>query len=382
MENIFNSESNHLQWATQREYLNNLETINESIRDNAIDALHFLEQELGRNFLKTYSVNHPVRQKISEKTKWQIVELIEFTNTLKALKSSDSNYKKLVQKLLSHSNRSTEGITFVEIAKMYFQEQFDISFIEEDKTKDNKTKTPDVKVINPNNGDVFYIELTTLGKSGDQNQISNNYDFFHKQFNEVQPLFSFYGEQTNTIDENDYPEIREIIKSVRNRVEKNSQTIYYSDNRFNFLLAPPSESNFNKICKLNNIRPIHFVGLKYNFDETSRINSRIIKAKQIPQNYNGLLYFSVSPLYFMTTDMCKAINRLTANIAKYKNLLGIVLYSKIVGLGENKVIKFDNHLFARRTIDNLCQESLFIYNKNCDMLLAEETIQKIYKTLI
>ena len=79
MQNIFIIENDHFKWSKQREYILSLETINDAIRENAIDSLYFLEQELGRNFLKTYSVNHPLRQKISEKTKWQIEELIGFT---------------------------------------------------------------------------------------------------------------------------------------------------------------------------------------------------------------------------------------------------------------------------------------------------------------
>ena len=42
----------------------------------------------------------------------------------------------------------------------------------------------------------------------------------------------------------------------------------------------------------------------------------------------------------------------------------------------------NNHFFSRKTIENLCRESLFIFNNNCDIKLSEETLVKIYKALL
>lgn len=383
MQNIFVSENDHFKWSKQREYILFLETIDDETREKAINSLYFLEQELGRNFLKAYSVNHPLRQKVSEKAKWQIEELIGFTDTLKTLKESDSNYDKLLSKLLSHSDVSTEAVTFVEIARMYSKERFKVSFIEEDKGKNTNKKTPDIQIINETNGEVFYIELTTLGKADLQKKISKNYEFFHNEFNYVIPQFSFYGKQKEMIEDEEYTDIKLIIDEAKKRVNQNNQIIYYSDSRFNFLLAPKNETeNFNEICKLNNIRPIHFDSLPHDFDETNRINSRLIKAKQIPQEYNGLLYISVTPLYFMSSDMQTAIDRLAANITKYQNLIGIVLYTKIVNAGETVAIPLGKHFFSQKTIENLTYASLFISNSNCKILVSDETIGKIYKTLV
>lgn len=380
MRNIFHNERDHYKWSKQKEYINQADNIDDYTRDKALIALTFLEQEFGAQFLKSHSINHPIRQMISDKTEFQIKDLIEFTETLRILKTTDSNYQKLIKKLLSEKVSKTEGVPFVEIARMYIKEKMSISFIDEDKKNGNKT--PDVQVINPDNGDIFFIEITKLDNSNERKKISDNYHFFHKEFNDVQPLFSFYGEQKEIINTDEYPKIKEIIANAKNKVRENSQIIYYSDHRFSFLLVPPNHNkNFNEICEQNSIRPIHFNGLPQSFDDTNRINNKISKAKQIPENQNGLLYVSISPLYFMTTDLPISIERIVANIAKHKNLLGIVLFSTIVDSREEVAIKSGNHLFARRTIQNLCYESLFIYNNNCDVILSDETIQKIYKTL-
>lgn len=376
MKNIFISERDHLKWIKQKDYINHLDSIDEATKTKAIKALDFLEQELGAKFLKTTSINHPIRQMISNKTSYQIKDLIEFADTLNFLKTTNSNYNKLLRKLLSQKDAIREGIPFVEVARTYIKEGLNIFFIDEDKNR----KTPDLQVMNNNTGEKFYIEITKLSIRDESNQITENYDFFHKQFNDVLPSFPFYGNQKKKIEQSEYPLIAKIIADTKLKVKENNQIIYYSDNRFSFLLAPNRIKDFNEICEQNNIEPIRFNGLTHNFDETSRINNKISKVKQIPEKSNGLLYIEVSILYFMS-DLSVAVERLEANIAEHKNLLGIVLFSKIVAPIEETTIKKGNHFFAIRAIENLCYTSLFIYNNNCEVFVSDEMLKKIYKSL-
>jgi adenylate kinase family enzyme len=378
MKNIFINERDHFKWGKQKEYISNLDTIDDETKSKVINALSFLELEFGAQFLKITHVNHPVRQMISNKTAYQIKDLIEFSDTLQLLKKEDNNYNRLIQKLLSQKDAKTEGISLVDVARMFLKEGLTISFIDEIK---NST-SPDVKITNPNNNDVFLIEITKLNDSDNQNEIRDNYNFFHKQFNDIQPLFSFYGKQFKSIEKEEYPEISKIIADGKKKVKENNQIIYYSDCRFNFLLAPSShDADFSEICKRNNIQSNHFDGLPIDMDETSRINNKIRKANQIPKDENGLLFIAISPLYFITTDHIAAIERLEANIAKYKNLLGIILFSEIVASKDSTVVKMGNHCFSRKKIENLCRESLFIFNEECNIKISNETIEKIYKAI-
>jgi len=380
MRKIFINERDLFKWSKQKEYISQLDTIDENTKIKAIDALSFLEIEFGAQFLKTTSINHPIRQMISNKAPFQIKDLIEFTETLKILKKENNNYNRLIQKLLGKDNAQTEGVSLVNVARIFLKEELTVSFIDEIKNK----KTPDVKITNPNNDDVFFIEITKLNNSDYQNEISDNYNFFYNQFNNVQPLFSFFGTQFQLVDKKEYPGISKIIADAKKKVKENNQIIYYSDRRFNFMLSPPShDDDFNEICERNNIQSIRFNGLPIEVDETSRINNKIGKASQIPKGENGLLFIAISPIYFLTTDIVTVAKRLEANIAKYKNLLGIILFSEIVAPKEPTQIKLgNNHFFSRKTIENLCRESLFIFNNNCHIKLSEETLVKIYKALL
>lgn len=378
MKHIIDSDRDRFKWKKQKEYINNHDSIDENTKSKAIDAFSFLELEFGARFLKTTTINHPVRYMISNKTPYQIKDLIDFTNTLKTLKEEDNNYKRLVGKLSSQEDAKTEGIPMMNVARMFTKEDFIITFLDEIKSK----KRPDIKIDNPNNNDTFYVEITKLNDSDYQNQIRDNYILFHNQFNNNHPIIPFYGKQFETIEKCHYQEVKELITDAKKRALETSQIIYHDDYRFKFLVAPPSlEKELNEFFLLSNLNINDFQGLSVDIDETSRINNKICKANQIPENENGLLFISISPLYFLITNISEVIKRLETNIGKYKNLLGIILFSEIVADKESKIKWYEKNCFSRKTIENLCKESLFIYNENCDIKLTEETIQKIYKVL-
>ena len=78
-------------------------------------------------------------------------------------------------------------------------------------------------------------------------------------------------------------------------------------------------------------------GLPIHFNLTNQIISKIKKEPyQIPLHFNGLLYFPVSPLYFMTTDINQIIERLENYITNLKSIIGIVIFSKIVDNNKEK----------------------------------------------
>ena len=82
----------------------------------------------------------------------------------------------------------------------------------------------------------------------------------------------------------------------------------------------------------------------------------------------------------MVTDLADAIPRIEESMSSSKEILGVVIYSKIVDIRKNEVIKFDKHLFTRRTIENYSFESLYIHNSNCEVVISDRTIEKILQT--
>lgn len=375
---IFKNSEDHYKWEKQKDYALVADGLEENVRKKYYDALIVFEKVLGRSFLKSSHRNNPIRQMVIEKTEFRIFELIEFADTLKQLETSDINFSELIKKLLMRDKSKQEGIPFVEIAKNYINENFKVSF----PVENNVDKSPDIRIINPDNNEVVYIEVSSLNENEERILIRQNHYFFHKNFHYLPPQNSFIGKQKEIIKESEYSEISKIIATAKERAHQNEQIVYYSDKRFFFLIAPRQYKNdFIEISKkyfwdIDNIE-----GLSIDFNLTNQIISKIKKeAYQIPPKFNGLLYFPVSPIYFMTTEINLIIERIENYLINFKSIIGIVIFSKIVDNNKEKQISIGKHFYRRRIIKNLSCESLYIHNKNAEIFISVETLNKIFKT--
>lgn len=306
--------------------------------------------------------------------------MIQFSATLQTLKSAESNYPKLIRKLLALDKSMSEGIPFVEIAESYLRENFQVRFPDET----NIGKSPDIEIINTKNNNKFYIEVSVVNDSAERNLISDNYRFLHYQFHSISPFYFYTGKQKEKISREDYSAIQQIISKVKKKVEETNEMVSYSDRRLEFSLAPLDKfEEFAKICEQKETSRNDLRGLPINFDDTNRLaNNKIkIEAKQIPADSNGIIYFQVNPLFFMAADIESSIILLQEYISKFTNIFGIVLYSKILNQKEEVFVEVEKHVFSRKMIGGaLCRELLFVYNHFCELKLSDETIQKIYST--
>lgn len=375
---VFKSANDHYRWEKQKDYALIADGLNENIRKKYYEALVILEKILGRSFLKSSHQNNPMRQMVIEKTEFRIFELIEFADTLKVLETSDINFSELQKKLLMRDKSRQEGIPFVEIAQNYINENFKVSF----PVENNIDKSPDIRVINPDNNETIYIEVSSLNENEERILIRENHYFFHENFHYLPPQNSFIGKQKIIIKESEYIEISEIIAKAKERVNLYGEIVYYSDKRFYFLIAPKNYKNeLIKISKKDFLDIDNIEGLPIDFNLTNQIISKIKKeADQIPIHFNGLLYFPVSPLYFMTTDINQIIERLENYITNFKSIIGIVIFSKIIDNNKEIQVNMGKHIYRRKIIKNLSCESLYINNKNAEISISNETLSKIYNT--
>jgi hypothetical protein len=378
---VFKQAGDHNKWQKHIDYVSFMDDINPVEKELFATAINFLEKELGKWFLKTSGYSHPLYQLIANKAHWQRQEFIQFTATLQALKATAGNYPKLKSILLKRERAIIEGMPFIEIAEKYLKQGFKINFPIESKL----TKSPDIELINSTNNDILFIEVSTVDQSQDRKQINNNYYFIHRLFNFDPPVFLFTGKQKKEIAKVEYPEIQAIIYASKRKVQEQNKIVFHKDNRFEFTLAPFTLiEEFDKICTVKETRKNDFCGLPLDFDETERIISKLNrkKARQIPLTNNGIIYFPVSPLFFMLTDLQSSVNRLHSYISKFPNLLGIVLGSKSLREESDKISRSNKHIYSRIVkYKSLCLENLFVRNSSCNQSISNETLTKIFNSL-
>jgi hypothetical protein len=370
----------HNRWNKQKELVSAIADIKQNTLNEYISALDFLEKELGKGFLKSSSNNHPIKQMIANKANWQIQELIQLVDTLRKLKLSDSNYLKLIQKILGREKSKSEGIPFIEIARSFLKEDFYVRFPDET----NIGKSPDIEILNIETNDRLFIEVSMVNESEERDLISSNYRFLLNQFVFVTPISLFTCKQKQKIPKDNYPRIMQIISDSKMRIVNINEIITYSDEQFEFTLAPfEMIDKLKTICKMNGTQLNYISGLNLKFDETDRLikNKIKVEARQIPLENNGLIYFHVNPTFFITTDFENLIARIQDYIKKFTNILGIVIYTKSLNQKEDFFVEFDRHCFGSKMFEDvLCKQLIFIYNHQCEIKLTEKTIEKIYST--
>jgi hypothetical protein len=374
---VFQNQSDFKQWKKHKEYALLIDGLQIAEQSALIDSLDFLEHEFGTGFLKASEYHHPLSSKISNKTEWQSIELIDFVDTLKLLKcDSNSNYSKIKGKLISLKEARIEGVHFIEIAKQFISRGFQFTLLDEKES----TRTADIEVIDLESSDVLTIEVSSLRENKEREDIHSNYWFLTFNCFFSIPKLPYTGRQKSKIPSEHREVIRKIIHDCKNEAIEKDQLISYNDSYLEFTVAPYSKVHeLEQICQANNLRKNDIYGLLLNFDDTVKLNRKIKeKVGQIPRDKTGMIYFSIEPMFFISVELISAARRLQQGMRGYSNLLGIVLFSRNISAPEEMSHESKECIFSRRVVRNvLCRDMLFVPNYSCRPQLSENTLEKI-----
>ncbi len=371
-----------MKWEKQIRYAQINPDLTQEIREELINSLTYLKNLLGKSFLKTCGVQHPIAQKIYNKAFWQIKELIEFANTVKSLDQPDSNFDKLKKKLISPVDYSNEGKYFVEIGGMLNSSGFTIEFLDES----NYKKTPDLLAIDSSSGSKIYVEVSRLGQSDRNEQMRYNYHNLFEQFHFRPPYLNFSCIQLKFIEDKSMPTLIQKIKTLKQSVYNNENFQLLKDEYIDLALAHPKCQEQLENWIHENNRQYDLKGLSLDFDDTGRIlsNNKILdKASQIPSCYPGIIYIPITlPFFFFQTNFDQAVELVQSQLNPHPNILGVVFYSEL-GMSIEKsfsVEKDGNFLGVNRLQEDRIRYLFFISNYKFAMSLDSGAKNQIYNS--
>ncbi len=378
---IFKKLEDNLSWHKHKEFASLTSNISEEKRIQLISAIEFLEVELGKSFLKKIERNHPILNKLTNKCPWQYDDLINFANTLTKLKSIDSNYQKLLLKINGLSSSNSEAIPFLEVADSFLNMGCHIKFLEEEQNK----RTPDIEIISPE-GEIFYAEISEITDSEKNKGAKDNFRIIsnHLHFNCAN--FIHWGTQFKYIPDDVMPNILGEITKANQEAAGHPNNIISVKNEYIELKFENSEkeSQLKKWVNENNLR----LGFQspVNYNETPRIvkNNKIKeKARQIPADSSGIIYFPTQPHYFFQINLEETIRSFNNKMKDFPNLIGIVVYSKFLDPRESVNERIGNHLFGIKMLNEvLARNFLFIKNENFNHQISSKTMDIIYQSFI
>jgi hypothetical protein len=371
---ILKNSGDRKNWSKQIEYAAIYPGLNEGLRARLVNVLIFFESELGKGFLKTPSMNHPIHKVISNKVVSSALWLIDFGELLQDLKESDCNYAHLFKKIMPETDCEIEGIPFAWISKPYLKNGFDVKFIVENLDTVGKPYA-DIELTDKENGQQIIIEVSTLNDSDKIKNNSQQYSLFSNIISHTPPVLVCSGKQITTVPENlieFYCGKLEYLK--QNAISTNKQQSL-KDQYFELVIHPEEPKSGILYQGLQ--------GQETSFDFTDRIISSYKihhEAKQIPKSKPGLIYLKLSPLFFWSIDVQRTISKLKDHISKYNNLFGLVLYGHMdTTLIEDQIVLEQNgdRYQIKNEPSNLVCHYLFVKNSQFDLECSTTSLRKL-----
>ncbi|HEX9504188.1 MAG TPA: hypothetical protein VF974_07805 [Patescibacteria group bacterium] len=347
-------------------------------------AVGFLKAELGKGFFNNCGRNHPVLSMLRGVGEGQVVDLVKLVELLRQLKITDTNYPVLISKITS-KRATNEGFPFLEIARRHILQGFSVYFLEEVQGQ----KNPDIRLRHEPTGELVFVELSKLNESEKRS-------LAWEQYRRLRNVMTFYGY--------DYPcagqlhqyiadravenMVIETIKKLKDEVYENKHIASYSDEYLSIAFADAgSIQALDQWCAQHKVQR-RFQGLPVEFKDTYRLVGRgRIKdeAIQIHPDQCGLLYFPIQFLYFMdlSNDLPAAIDSFTSALLPFTHIIGLVLYTEIIGANQTPFLLEDGHLLSLTANESGIQRyTLFVQNSNFKGSLSSAAMADLKKAMV
>lgn len=368
-------------WKMLYERIEQSQMVPDELKTDWINATQFLQKELGNGFFNNCGYSHPVHHKINGGAEGQVRELIHWVNILRSLKESDSNYPLLLQKLKSKPRSRSEAMPFIEIAGRHLREGFSVYFPKEN----YDTRNPDIAVTYQPTDEKIFIEVSRISDSKQRADEGDQYNIFFDLIHQYGFDLPVAGKLKKQMSKEVLKGVIEKVKELKDKAWESKRLQSFTDDHIS--IAFVTESSFEELepwCKANDVLK-GFNGVPVDFNDTPRIikQSRIKKeAKQIPEGKPGILYFPIQFLYMMVMDKMNTINGFVKALEDCPNIIGMVLYSEVIG-GLEKECDLDfGHIYSvQKDHWHICRYVLFVENPAFVYELSAEALQAIRRAV-
>lgn len=383
---ILHKPEDHESWQKYLEYIQVRPDITDERRGSLLTTYRFLRKELGEDYLGRH---YRDGRNLVNNWLWSLgndfSQLTWLYNSLHHFKGRDCNYEKLVGHLKKREGCNIEGVPFLIVGDSLRKAGFEVTF----EPQVTFTRKPDLKIENPAAKETLYIEVSKLGESQRNEEISKNYHTLMNCFIMTPPLVPFSGRQLQIVPQEQMNNLKEIIASAKQKALSEKSLIEVRPDETNgcFEFAVAHSDKFNELEALEKERKYGSInnisGIPLNLNYTYRTAHRITtEAKQLPKDHPGLLYVPIDPMFafFGIGDYTDFIDSVKANLSELPHILGACFYSGI-GMDAKETLFSDGDFFERKIVhDDILQEVLFVKNPEFGLRVTDDTTLKLEKS--
>jgi hypothetical protein len=385
---LFRSIEDHSDWNKYFEYFKTSTELDSAKKEELIEFYSFFKQELGRDYMeRCYNDGKNMVNNWLWSKGWHYHELKWLFHSLFYFKKrQDCNYSQILGHIRSNTQCNRQGIPFLWAGDSLRKTGFEVVFEPSECT----TKKPDLKIVNPINGEVLYVEISRLNESDSREKSAQTYHRLVNLFNMTPPQLTFSGKIHDFVDDGSFDLIKEVVYNAKKgALEKEGAIERRVENTYGVLeFIVAHDSAKEAVQKWVEERPFtrvnHLHGIPLDFNETKRLISKIGKeAEQIPQEFAGLIYVPLTPLYyeFARIELESIETELKAELRKHTNIVGICLISHIIASEKEEIAFIDLDFFQQKTIHSGKQQTIhFILNPACEIRLFPDTLMRVYSS--
>jgi len=378
---ILESHEDYMDWEKLALHCRTLDELTELEKEKASRAFRFLGKEFGNDFLKSAFVNyHPIYYFITNTAPWTRRWIIRFADEIKELKDKEK-FSSLLERL-KDKKKFGEGLSVLKVSYKFSKAGFIVAF-DPSVEISGKSKIPDLRVYNQGSDEKLFIEVSIQRES-----------IIHKEAWETMrkisvltwgnlPHMSHCGRIHKILSEK---HLDDIVMKVRKMIEK-----VHKENEFQELviegvieigMAPKEDREIlEKWASGRGLKVGEFSGPSFDVDEISRTRIKIRdEQQQLPTETPNILVIENNDFFFSNKDIKKSISELEEEVYKYPHLLAVIISGGYTGgVGENKIIMQNQHLFISKIISDLIVEQhIILFNQYCNIKISPTTITKMY----
>jgi hypothetical protein len=400
---FFNSRQDHLKWDNYVKQVDEIE-LSDNERQDIKQAINYLRSLLGEDFLeKAFTDYHPIYfNYFVNSAPWVRLSLLRFVNTLKSFENSP-DFNNLVSRI-KKADRFTETRSVLEFAYKFHRAGFILTFDQNveviNKWGNKNNKIPDIKLINPENNEEIYVEVTQIGASQKQILTSKTYDAIWYLLRNA--MYSNEGLSNNfqnqsfylpfsrihrSIDEN---EIIDVVNQINQVVEKVKNTGEFQEliieGIFELAIAPPHKHiQAEEWAKARNISDM-VKSPSIPLDGIRRTKGKIFKKmKQLPTDKPGIVAIHlVDNLTLWAYGPGNIMVEVEEEVEKHSHLMfAAILQTYIDGENDSELGVLKNHIsMKRKRSDQVTEQLIIVNNKTCKIAVSDLSQNKLAEALL
>lgn len=368
-------------WKQLSDNAREIEGLSPIERDYSARSFLYLEQVLGKDFLKRIEkTSHPLNYLIANFVPWTRHKIVRFADALRTV-SGSVNFDLFVDSLEDYEKFS-HNLLVVEGTAKLVNDGLQATF-EPTLPVSNNQKQPDVKLEHAATGETLYMEFAIQNSSRGAQEAFDAMDAISSRFMRLGVNLLWAGRMFKTPA---VPHLRDLAIQLDNAISRAQSEECFVDmveeGTCEIAVCPDTARELmERWCSARGLQTGQFQGPPYNDNTVERLKRKLEKEqRQLPKGVPNAILILDTDAFFRAREIRSLINDIEEEVFKYPHVsIAIIQGQHLAGLPP-EVVQKGEHRYTRKRVDDVyTQECLTLLNRYSPMPLSAAVMSKFLR---